>query len=194
MRHNRQTHRLGRTWSERKALLESLVSSLIKHQQIRTTLPKAKAAQRIAEKVITLGKADTLHARRQVFALLQDHQLTSKLFKDVAPRYKKREGGYTRILQLGGRRKGDGAQMAVLELTEKEFKAKAAPKAKKAAGKGHEHDEKPSKQADVRHPDKPRTEDKAKTFEKEVPGKKEAPKQGFFRNLGKFFRQKGGGA
>ena len=120
MRHNRQTHRLGRTATERKALLESLVSSLLIHQEITTTLQKAKAAQRLADRMITLGKNDTLHSRRQVFSRIQDHQLTSKLFKEVAPRFKNRKGGYTRILQLS-RRKGDGAQLAILELTEKEI-------------------------------------------------------------------------
>src|SRR3989338_1627554 len=130
MRHNRQTHRLGRTATERKALLESLVSSLLKHQEITTTLPKAKAAKRLADYVITLGKKDTLHSRRQVFSFVQDHQLTSKIFKEVAPRFQKRSGGYTRILQLS-RRKGDGAQLAILELTEKEIIVKESKKSAK---------------------------------------------------------------
>ena len=90
MRHNRQTHRFGRNPKERRAMLENLVSSLIHHQQITTTLQKAKAAQRLADRVITLGKNDSLSSRRQVFSYLQDHDLTSKLFKDVAPRFKSR--------------------------------------------------------------------------------------------------------
>ena len=113
MRHNRQTHRLGRNPKERRAMLENLVSSLLHYQQITTTLQKAKATQRLADRVITLGKRDSLAARRQAFSFLQDHTLTSKLFKEVAPRFKSRNGGYTRILQLS-RRKGDGAQLALL--------------------------------------------------------------------------------
>src|SRR5215212_1116820 len=100
MRHNRQTHRLNRNPKERKAMLENMVTSLLQHQQITTTLQKAKAAQRLAEHMITLGKTDSLHSRRMAFSYLQDHQLTSKLFKEVAPRFKDRKGGYTRILHL----------------------------------------------------------------------------------------------
>lgn len=195
MRHNRQTHRLGRNHNERRALLENLVSSLLTHQEITTTLQKAKAAQRLADRVITLGKKETLAAKRQVFSYLQDHQLTSKVFKDVAPRFKNRAGGYTRILQLS-RRKGDGAQLALLELTEKEIKIKPDTKARKkkeAKAKAHDHEhehghekgeETPKGHA---HPDKP--------GQKTGEGKKEMPQpqKGFFKNIGKFFRNKGGG-
>src|SRR3989338_1320217 len=178
MRHNRKTHRLGRTATERKALLESLVSSLLKHQEITTTLPKAKAAQRLADRMITLGKTDTLHSRRQAFSYIQDHQLTSKLFKEVAPRFKKRKGGYTRILQLS-RRKGDGAQLAILELTEKEIIVKEPKKVVK------KKDGKAQKGADAHEaPEVKHTHDE--------PPKKEKPNTGFFKNLGKFFRNKGG--
>ncbi len=100
-----------------------MVSSLLTFQQITTTLQKAKEAKKLADRVITLGKKDSLHARRQVFSFLQNNELTSKLFKEVAPRFKDRKGGYTRILQLD-RRKGDGAQLALLELTEKAIKIK----------------------------------------------------------------------
>ena len=180
MRHNRQTHRFGRNPKERKAMLENMVSSLITHQQITTTLKKAKAAQRLADRVITLGKTDTLASRRQAFSYLQDHELTSRLFKEVAPRFKTRKGGYTRILHLS-RRKGDGAELALLELTEKEIKVKEAkPKTKKEPKEhkheGHEH----------------KTESKA--AEKAKPEqKREKPKAGFFKNISQFFRNKGGG-
>ena len=176
MRHNRRTKRFGRSDAERRAMLENIVSSLLTRQEIKTTLPKAKEAKRLADRLITLGKEDSLSARRQVFSCLQDHALTSKIFKEVAPRFKNRKGGYTRILQLG-RRKGDGATLALLELTEKEIKVKEAPKKSAAtAPPTHEH----------KREDTPR-------IQKPQEIKKEKPKTGFFRNLSRFFRNKGGG-
>ncbi len=190
MRHNRQTHKLGRTRTERKALLESLVMSLLKHQAIKTTVQKAKAAQRLADHMITLGKDDTLASRRQAFSYLQDHQLTSKLFKEMAPRFKDRKGGYTRILRLG-RRKGDGAELALLELTEKEIIVKAAPKKSKKDLKGdhdtHAHDHKHEGAEDA-HPPKTKAEAPKRPDNK---GDKNQGK-GFLGNIGKFFRNKGG--
>ena len=196
MRHNRETHRLGRNFSERKALLENLVTSLLKHQEIQTTLQKAKAAKRLADHVITLGKNDTLHSRRQVFSFIQDHQLTSKVFKEVAPRFKSRNGGYTRILQIN-KRKGDGAQLAILELTEKEIIIKEPKKTKKKdakpengpeSHKAHEAHATPA----GRQEEHPKAAEKETHFPKHVEPKKEKPKIGFFKNLGKFFRNKGG--
>ncbi|OIO36422.1 MAG: 50S ribosomal protein L17 [Candidatus Omnitrophica bacterium CG1_02_46_14] len=190
MRHNRQTHRLGRDSSERKALLENLVTSLLKHQEIKTTLQKAKAAQRLADHVITLGKTDTLHSRRQVFSFIQDHELTSKLFKEVAPRFKSRKGGYTRIMQIN-HRKGDGAQLAILELTEKEIIVKEPKKSKKK-------DTKPEKEIHLPEADHETHEEHSKGSDKEIhftkrpEPKKEKQKPSFFKNLGKFFRNKGG--
>ncbi len=193
MRHNRQTHRLGRNFSERQALLENLVTSLLKHQEIKTTLQKAKAAKRLADHVITLGKNDTLHSRRQVFSFIQDHQLTSKVFKEVAPRFKSRNGGYTRILQIN-KRKGDGAQLAILELTEKEIIVKEPKKTKKKDAKphkGHDHDH--DHEAHEAREERPKAKEKEAQFPKHDEPKKEKPKTGFFKNLGKFFRNKGGG-
>lgn len=191
MRHNRQTHKLGRTRTERKALLESLVTSLLKHQAIKTTVQKAKAAQRLADHMITLGKNDSLASRRLAFSYLQDHGLTSKLFKEMAPRFKDRKGGYTRILRLG-RRKGDGAELALLELTEKEIIVKAAPKNKskkdsKAEHDAHAHDHKHEGGEDA-HPPKAHGETPKRPDNK---GDKSQGK-GFLRNIGKFFRNKGG--
>jgi large subunit ribosomal protein L17 len=185
MRHNRQTHRLGRSYGERQAMLENMVASLLHHQQITTTLPKAKAAKRLADRVIHLGKSDTIAARRQVFSYLQDHGLTSKLFKEVSPRFKDRKGGYTRILQLS-RRKGDGAQLALLELTEKEVIVKEAKKSKKPAKASQE-----SARAEE-HPKTMTQVEKEAQPSKEAP-KREKPKPGFFKNLGQFFRNKGFG-
>ena len=200
MRHNRQTHRFGRNPKERKAMLENMVSSLLIHQQITTTLQKAKQAQRLADRVISLGKKDSLASRRQVFSYLQDHTLTSRLFKEVAPRFKSRNGGYTRILHLQ-RRKGDGAELALLELTEKEIILKAV----KAKGKkdqkddkhkhehGHDHEghEHHHKALEVKAEPKTKITDK-ETHQK--PDLKKGPaKSGFFKNISKFFRNKGGG-
>jgi large subunit ribosomal protein L17 len=186
MRHNRQTHRLGRNHNERQAMLENMVTSLLVHQEIKTTLQKAKAAQRLAERVITMGKTDTLASRRKAFSHLQDHQLTSKLFREVAPRFKDRKGGYTRILQLQ-RRKGDGAQLAILQLTEQEVKVVDPKKKKKSTAKGHEGHE----HGDKHEHGEPKAGDK-ETHGK--PDKKTAQQQppGFFKNIGKFFRNKGG--
>lgn len=172
-------------------MLENLVTSLLHHQEIKTTLQKAKAAQRLAERVITLGKKDTLTARRQAFSYLQDRTVTSKLFKEVAPRFKDRKGGYTRILHLD-RRKGDGAQLALLELTEKEIKVKETPKKgkKKAdAHKGHTHEHKHETEVH-----EPKAGEKEHKHGAEQPVKeKQPPQKGFFKNIGKFFRNKGGG-
>ena len=168
-------------------MLENMVSSLLSHQQITTTLSKAKEAKKLADRVITLGKTDSLHSRRMVFSYLQDHVLTSKLFKEVAPRFKDRKGGYTRILQLD-RRKGDGAQLALLELTEKEIKIKET-KPKKAKGskqdKAHDHEHGHEHKHDET---KPKPEPRSKSSEKAP----DANKGGFFRNVSKFFRNKGG--
>lgn len=185
MRHNRQTHRLGRSYAERQAMLENMVTSLLHHQQITTTLAKAKAAKRLADRVIHLGKTDTLAKRRKVFSYLQDHVLTSRLFKEVSPRFKSRKGGYTRILQLS-RRKGDGAQLALLELTEKEIIIKETKKSKKggkAAQEPTRGEEHPKSMTQVEKEAKP---------SKEAP-KRDKPKPGFFKNLGQFFRNKGFG-
>ena len=169
-------------------MLENMVTSLLVHQQITTTLEKAKQAKRLADRMITLGKDDSLHSRRQAFSYLQDHTLTSKLFKEVAPRFKSRNGGYTRILQLA-RRKGDGAQLALLELTEKEIKVKETkPKTKKEPkhDKGHEH--KHEHKHEAPKADSPKS--KSKLSEKGPEPKK---KGGWFGNISKFFRNKGGG-
>ena len=196
MRHNRQTHRFGRNPKERKAMLENLVSSLIHHQQITTTLQKAKQTQRLADRVISLSKKDSLASRRQVFSYLQDHTLTSKLFKEVAPRFKERNGGYTRILHLQ-RRKGDGAELALLELTEKEIIVKdTKSKSKKDVKTSHSHEGHEHKGHDHSHeaksePMKPKTGEKDSHHKPEQ--KKDQPKSGFFRNISKFFRNKGGG-
>jgi large subunit ribosomal protein L17 len=117
MRHQIAGRKLNRPSAQRKALIRNLVKDLLTHERIKTTEAKAKETRRAAEKVITLGKDGTLHARRQALAFLNDKTITAKVFDDIAPRYQSRPGGYTRILKLGPRQ-GDNAQMAQIELVE----------------------------------------------------------------------------
>src|SRR5712671_4572376 len=114
MRHRKRTAKLGRTGSHRNAMLANLVCSLIKHKRIQTTLAKAKAARSVAEKMVTLGKSGTLHDRRLAVARLHQDDAARMLFKDIAPGFKDRPGGYTRIIRLNNRQ-GDAAQRAIIE-------------------------------------------------------------------------------
>ena len=118
MRHLKRTAKLGRTGQHRNRMLANLVCSLIKHRRVQTTLAKAKAARSVAEKMITLGKAGSLHDRRLASARLhQDERAVKMLFNDIAPTQKERRGGYTRIVRLG-RRQGDAAELAILEFVD----------------------------------------------------------------------------
>ena len=117
MRHRVAGRGLGRTSSHRKALIRNQVTELLRHERIVTTEAKAKTIRPAAEKVITLGKRGTLHARRQAGAILTDRGVLKLLFDDIAPRFQTRPGGYTRIVKLGPRQ-GDGARMALIELVE----------------------------------------------------------------------------
>jgi large subunit ribosomal protein L17 len=114
MRHQKKTVKLGRTAEHRKALLANQVCSLIEHQRIKTTLAKAKAVRPLAEKMVTLGKKGSLHARRTALAVLRQKDAVKKLFDDIAPRSADRKGGYTRIVKLGARR-SDSAPVAFIE-------------------------------------------------------------------------------
>jgi large subunit ribosomal protein L17 len=116
VRHRRQGPKLNRSSAHRKSTVANLATALLTHGRIQTTEPKARAARRVAEKAITLGKQDTLHARRQAIALLQNKEVTYRLFDTVAPVFKDVPGGYTRVLRLGPRQ-GDGAEMVLLELS-----------------------------------------------------------------------------
>jgi large subunit ribosomal protein L17 len=132
MRHQKKTVKLGRSQAHRDALLANQVCSLIIHQRIRTTLAKAKAARPLAEKMVTLGKKGTLHARRTAAAYLHQADAVKKLFEEIAPRSATRAGGYTRIVKLGAR-KSDSAPMAVLEWVDTApVETKAEPAAEKA--------------------------------------------------------------
>ena len=115
MRHQVAVRKLGRTSSHRRAMLRNMVTSLLRHERIRTTTPKAKVARRYAERMITFGKRGTLHARRQAARFINDETVLKKLFDEIAPSFQERAGGYTRIVRTGVRR-GDAADVAILEL------------------------------------------------------------------------------
>ncbi len=123
MRHGLSGRKLNRTRSHRKALFASLAAALVKHEQIKTTLPKAKDLRPVVERLVTLGKRGGLHARRQLIAVLQDEALAAKLIGPLAERYAGRAGGYTRVLKAGFRY-GDAAPMAIIEFVDRDVAAK----------------------------------------------------------------------
>ena len=125
MRHGVAGRKLGRSSSHRKATFANMAAALIQHEQVRTTLPKAKELRPFVEKLVTLGKRGGLHARRQALAVLRDTELTEKLFGTLAERYRERPGGYTRVLKAGVRY-GDAADMAVIEFVDRDPAAKGA--------------------------------------------------------------------
>ena len=177
MRHGMVNRKLGRTSSHRLALFRNQLASLIEHERIVTTLPKAKELRPLAEKLITLARNDSVHNRRQAARQIADDALIAKLFDTIGPRFATRPGGYTRIIKLGSRR-GDAAERAILEFVErseeaKETKgetpapAKAAPK-KKAAPKAEKAEEPPAEE-------KPKRTRKAAP-KAEAPAAEEKPK------------------
>ena len=123
MKHNISQKKLNRTTSHRKALLMNLSNALLKHEQIKTTLPKAKELKPFIEKIITLGKKENLHSRRKASSILHDEKNIKKLFEVFAQRYKDRNGGYTRIIKLGNRF-GDNAPTAIIELVDRNIEIK----------------------------------------------------------------------
>lgn len=127
MRHNKAGRRLGRTTSHRVAMFRNMVTSLLAHERVTTTDAKAKELRSVAEKMITLGKRGDLHAVRQAASYIRDKKVVTKLFETIAPRYKERNGGYTRIVKLGTRL-GDNASVSIIELVEEELTPKASNK------------------------------------------------------------------
>ncbi|MCX7973318.1 MAG: 50S ribosomal protein L17 [Candidatus Aminicenantes bacterium] len=130
MRHLVKGRKLRRPTEHRLALLRNLVTSFLEKERIKTTLAKAKEARPLAEKMITLAKRNTLHARRRALAFLRKEEVVTKLFNELGPRFAERPGGYSRIIKLGPR-KGDGAPLALLELVGTEFKKKEKKKKEK---------------------------------------------------------------
>ncbi|HOX09296.1 MAG TPA: 50S ribosomal protein L17 [Candidatus Omnitrophota bacterium] len=197
MRHKNIKRRFDRNKPERDSMFTNLARGLFISQSITTTAQKAKEARKLAERLITMGKVDTVHSRRKVFSVLRDEDLVKKLFKEISPLFANRKGGYTRIIRLGNRR-GDNAEMVILELTEKKVVApKVKPKKEKAAE---------AKQAPAAH-EKPApketataTAEKTKESapEKHIPPKKDVKEvhpsaahqgqSGFAGTLRKFFR------
>ena len=125
MRHGNSNRKLNRTHEHRKAMFANMVCSLIEHEQIQTTLPKAKELKKIVDKYVTLGKKGSLHSRRQAISHLKQNSAVIKLFETLAPRYKERNGGYTRVLKAGFRY-GDAAPLAVIEFVDRDVSAKGA--------------------------------------------------------------------
>lgn len=131
MKHRMGFNRLGRNRSHRKALYRSMVTALFKFERIKTTKPKAKEIRRVAERMITRAREDSLHNRRLVARSISDKGILAKLFTDIAPRFESRPGGYTRILKLG-RRYGDASEMVLLELVERKERAPRRKKKQEA--------------------------------------------------------------
>jgi len=146
MRHHLSGRQLSRNSSHRHALMRNLASALLRHETIRTTVPKAKELRRVVEPIITLGKTDSLAARRRAFAQLRDEALVEKLFSDLGPRFKARAGGYTRILKME-ERPGDSAPMALMQLVEKQAAAVEAPPPEEKPAKKARKKAAPAKEA-----------------------------------------------
>ncbi len=147
MRHGMRGRKLGRKSGHRKSMFINLAAALVKHEQVSTTLPKAKDLRPQVEKLVTLGKRGGLHARRQVLSVLKDDVLVAKLFGPLAERYKTRQGGYTRVLKAGFRY-GDKAPMAIIELVDRDVNAKgkdSGPVTEAAAPAPEAPEEKPAK-------------------------------------------------
>lgn len=186
MRHRVAGRKLSRHTQHRELMFRNMLVSLLQYERIKTTLAKGKELRRWADRIITLGKKGTLHARRQAFALLRNEGIVKKLFDEIAPKLKDREGGYTRVFKLGWRQ-GDGAPLSLVELVTfshpeekkkstikkaKEVLKKVTPKRK---GKGEEKEKKKEKERGI---EKEKKEKKAKKEEKEAPKeKKEKPKK-----------------
>jgi len=169
MRHGNDHRKLGRNPSHRKALLRNLMNSLVISERIETTVPRAKELRRLADRLITLGKRETLHARRRAFSLLCSKEATDKLFAALAGRFAGREGGYTRIVRTGYRA-GDGAELAILEYLPAEEK-KAAAKGKKKAPK-----KAPEKTAAKKAPARARAKTKERATEPKAGKEPRAPR------------------
>ena len=137
MRHGLANKRLNRTSEHRKALLKNMLNSLIKYEQIKTTLPKAKFLKPQADKIITLGKKETLQTTKMLVSKLQDIKSANKVKKTLSKRYQNRKGGYTRIIKAGFRY-GDNAPMAIIEFVDRDIEAKRVDKPKKEASKTEE--------------------------------------------------------
>ena len=188
MRHKKIRHRLNRFSSWREATLKSLARNLLIHQSIKTTKARALAVRPMVENLISLGKVNTLNAKRKAYSVLGDHRLVVLLFNDIAPRFAKRTGGYTRILSLGKRR-GDDAKIVIFELTE--IKKKEYKKIKKEKAARHEETKKSeiAKGPALEEGHKPKAETEFKEKEKRPPISKKPDKK-FLGGIRNIFKKK----
>lgn len=195
MRHGKRRSRFSRRQSYRIATLKSLAISVIKHEIIKTTHVKAKEAKRVVERLIETAKTDSVVARRKAYSVLGDRTLVSKLFKEVAPLFGKRRGGYTRIIPFNFR-KGDGADMVFLELTERKPEEKPKqPKKVKAPEKGAKPKppapERPKAAPEIKPEVKEeKTVEDVKKVKAKVETKRIEKQKSFFKKMGGFFRRK----
>jgi len=210
MRHRKRRGKLSMMTAHRKAMLRNMTINLFKYQRIETILARAKETRRLAEHMITLAKEDTVASRRRAYEVLVDRDMVGRLFKEIAPLFKDRKSGYTRIIPLGFRR-GDGAELAKLELTEKKIEEKlpkkkekaraesatrketAQPSAAKAETAHEEKHKEPKKEEPKKKPApkaKPTLEEEKRTEKARSEEKKIEAKKSFMKNLRGFFRRK----
>jgi len=204
MRHHKGNAKLGMMTSHRKAFMRNMARNLLKHERIETTKARAKESRKLVERLITLTKTDSVFSRRRAYDVLQDRDLVMKLFKDIAPLFKSRTSGYTRIIPLGFRR-GDGADMVILELTERKIIEKL-PKKKKEKAKREEPKADLDAAVETKHKEDIKKEElRAKPISKSKPtlaeekrterakseDKKIANKPNFMKNLRGLFRKRG---
>lgn len=190
MAHAVHTRHLGRNKSWRKSTARSLAQALLRRERIQTTWAKAKEAQRITERLITLGKQGSLHARRRAQSILNDSDGVHKLFTEIAPRFQNRSGGYTRVLHQGNR-SGDGAEMAWIELVELKAKETKTQKPASVKEKPPVTREKPSVRQKPEEPAPERTKKPAVSAEKKPAKPEEKKPRGFIDGLRKFFKRRG---
>jgi large subunit ribosomal protein L17 len=163
MRHGKKTKKLSRTKSHRKAMLANMAASLFLYHVIKTTEAKAKEVRKLVDKLITLAKRGDLHAHRQVYDVIKDRKLVKKLFDEIAPKLKDREGGYTKVLKLGTRR-GDGASLSVIKL----LVEKPPTEEKKGKKEKAEKEAKPKKEAEVKDAKRKKIKEETKEIQEEV--------------------------
>lgn len=198
MRHRVSGNRLGRNSSLRKSTVRDIAKSTLVHQRICTTKAKAKEARKLVEKLITLGKKETLAAKRRAFSILCDHKIVSNLFNDIAGRFKNRAGGYTRIIPLSERR-GDNAMLVYLELTEKKIVEPKKPVAVKEKAKTVEGAPQPQKETvkpEVKKPpaegkkEQPAKHEKVAPPPREIPGKDKSKPKNVVSGIKRLFTKK----
>lgn len=197
MRHHKGNAKLGMMTSHRKAFMRNMARNLLTHGRIETTKARAKESRKLVERLITLSKTDSLFSRRRAYDILSDRDLVMKLFKDVAPLFSARNSGYTRIIPLGFRR-GDGADMVILELTERKIIEKLPKKKKEKANAEEPKTEKAAevkggKAVEAKHIPKsrPTFAEEKRTEKAKSEDKKAASHPSFMKNLRGLFRKRG---